>query len=257
MRDLTGEGTPESEWMSWPGFRHMPMLAMDKPPATAVVVAPHPDDEVLGVGGLLHLLARSDVQIHLIAVTDGEGSHPKSPTYTPRALAARRIDESTTALETLAVKPESVERLHLPDGDVRRVEARNASVTAAVIRTLSRCADRGAAWCIAPWPGDGHPDHDAAGRAAITAAAGTARLLAYPVWLWHWGRPGEPNVPWWQARRVVLPEDVHHAKLAAVEAFTSQTAPLSEDPADAAILPPHILRRLVRRTEVLFELDSL
>ena len=98
MIELAGDGTPEHAWQSWPELAGWPKLRMPSPPATVVVVAPHPDDEVLGVGGLLRLLARAGTAIHIVAVTDGEASHPKSPTLTPRALAARRVAETEQAL---------------------------------------------------------------------------------------------------------------------------------------------------------------
>ena len=53
MVDLGGDGTPEDAWLNWRELAGKPKLRMLTPPATAVVVAPHPDDEVLGVGGLL------------------------------------------------------------------------------------------------------------------------------------------------------------------------------------------------------------
>ena len=154
------------------------------------------------------------------------------------------------------MKPASFERLGLPDGDVRRAESYGAETTAAVMRILAHTSGQGPAWCLAPWTGDGHPDHAAAGAAAINAAGATARVLAYPVWMWHWAEPGDPRVPWWQARRVLLPDDVRDAKRAAVAAFETQINPLSDDPADAAILPPHVLARLTRDVEYVFELDS-
>ncbi len=255
MVDLGGDGTPEDAWRNWRELAGRPKLRMLTPPATAVVIAPHPDDEVLGVGGLLSLLARNGTAIHIVAVTDGEASHPKSPTLTAQELGARRVGESAQALSILGVKPASVQRLRLPDGDVRRAESYGGNVTAAVMRTLAHTSLGGQAWCLAPWTGDGHPDHAAAGAAAITAAGSTARMLAYPVWMWHWAEPGDPRVPWSQARRVLLPDEVRDAKRAAVAAFETQVNPLSDDPADAAILPQPVLARLTRDVEYVFELD--
>ena len=253
---LTGEGTPEQLWQDWRPLQSWPRLRMGKPPATVVAVAPHPDDEVLGIGGLLSLLARAGSHIHIIAVTDGEASHPGSPTLSPKALAARRVEESATAREALGLTGATVERLGLPDGDVRRVEARDAVVTAAVVHALARTAHRGPAWCLAPFPKDGHPDHDTVGQAAVAGASGTARVITYPVWMWHWATPADPRVPWSAARRVVLPAAVRAAKEQAVQAFQTQIAPLSDDPADATILPPHILARLTRGTEIVFAQDA-
>ena len=65
-------------------------------------------------------------------------------------------------------------------------------------------------WCAATWRGDGHPDHDAVGRAAATACdAVGCRLLEYPVWMWHWARPGEVVGP--VAARLVDPAAHHGA----------------------------------------------
>jgi LmbE family N-acetylglucosaminyl deacetylase len=252
--DLTGDGTPEQVWQAWPELRAWPALALGRPPATVVVVAPHPDDEILGVGGLLSLLARAGSSIHVVAVTDGEASHPGSPTLTPAALAERRVAESRHALDALGAAGAHVERLRLPDGRVTAVEAATGVITATVIRLLASRAHLGGAWCLVPWARDGHPDHDAAGQAALTGALGSARILAYPVWMWHWSRPADPRVPWSYARRVPLQPEVVDAKEAAVRCFRTQIAPLSDDPADAAILPPPILRRLTRDMEVVFEL---
>jgi LmbE family N-acetylglucosaminyl deacetylase len=251
--DLSGDGTPEADWQAWPELSAWPILTLGRPPATVIAVAPHPDDEILGVGGLLALLARAGSSITIVAVTDGEASHPSSPTITPKALAERRTSETRKALTALGAAGAVVERLRIPDGQVTSAETQSAVITATVIRLLATNADRGAAWCLAPWSRDGHPDHNAAGHAAISGAMGTARVLSYPVWMWHWSRPGDPRVPWSYARRVPLPPDIHEAKQAAVRAFESQIAPLSDDPADAAVLPPAVLARLTRSTEIVFE----
>ena len=43
--------------------------------------APHPDDEVLGAGGLLQHMASVGVEAILVAVTDGEAFHPRDPAF--------------------------------------------------------------------------------------------------------------------------------------------------------------------------------
>ena len=70
---------------------------------------------------------------------------------------------------------------------------------------------------------DGHPDHEATGRAAAAAAkrAG-ARLLEYPIWMWHWATPDDPAVPWHRARRVELTQGELTTKAEAVRSFGSQ-----------------------------------
>ena len=102
-------------------------------------------------------------------------------------------------------------------------------------------------------PGDGHPDHDAVAEVADDVAArhGVARWH-YAVWLWHWAEPGHPVVDREGAVAVPLSEAARRAKRDAVACFTTQVEPLSDDPRDAAILPPEVLARLLREVEVLW-----
>ena len=68
-------------------------------------------------------------------------------------------------------------------------------------------------WCAATWRGDGHPDHEAVGRAAATAVERTgAVLVEYPVWMWHWALPGDPDVPWYRAHTVPLDTRRHRTQ---------------------------------------------
>ncbi|QCQ90956.1 PIG-L deacetylase family protein [Rhodococcus sp. SGAir0479] len=229
-------GTPEDHWSGHTRFRH---LDVHECPAL-VVVAPHPDDEVLGVGALASELADRAVPVTVVSVTDGEASHPGSPTLSPADLAVRRRAESDRAASRLGLAPPV--RCGLPDGAVAAHEDELAE------RIRAHLAP--GTWCAAPLRTDGHPDHEAAGRAAARAAheAG-AVLLEYPIWLWHWAVPGDPAVPWDRARTFPLTRHRLQAKQSAVAEFATQITDLSDDPADRAILPPHVLARLLRDHE--------
>lgn len=259
---LDDRGTPRARWDAWFAARR-PDPVLDVPGAVRrlVVVAPHPDDEILGVGVTAARFAAAGAEVVIVAVTDGDASHPDSPTLTPGRLAALRIEESRRACALLGL-PEPV-RLGLPDGGVHAHETRLAEAIAAAVRgpspTEDTRADHGVAGrgtdclVLSTWRGDGHPDHEAAGRAAASACADTgARLAEYPVWTWHWAGPGEPRVPWPRRRRVVLTGPELDAKRAAVAEFATQVAPLSGRPGDEAILPDWILDRLVTPEETVF-----
>jgi len=157
VRGLDGAGTPETAWRRWPALGRLKSLTIPDV-AAAVIVAPHPDDEVLGCAGLLRHLHARGVAIHVIAVTDGEASHPDSPTTTPGALAQRRVAESIDAYERLGLDGIRRTALHVPDGSVG---ANGDRLTRALHGVLGP-----GTLCVAPWDGDGHPDHDAVGRLA-------------------------------------------------------------------------------------------
>jgi LmbE family N-acetylglucosaminyl deacetylase len=239
VRVIAGPGTDEAAWRAWSAPAGWPPLERDDSGDGPVVVAPHPDDEVLGVGGLLSMLAGAVV----VAVTDGEASHPGSTVYGPAGLAAVRRCETATALARLGLDPATTRQLAQPDGHIDE-----AALTAALVPLL-----RPGRRCFVTWRGDGHPDHEAAGRAAAAACARTgAVLLEYPVWTWHWACPDHPDVPWARARRIDLSAAARAAKTAALAAFASQIAPIGPEPTDAAVLPPAVLARFARPYEVVF-----
>ena len=210
----------------------------------AVVVAPHPDDEVLGLGGLLVQLARLHRKILLIAATDGTASHPHCPALPAKRLGRIRAAETRDALARLGVEDLTLVRLGLADGGL-----------AAASRTLERsilCCLRPMDVVFATWRFDGHPDHEAAGTAARKAAAlALARFVEVPIWAWHWGVPGDPSIPWSRARRLELGAETLERKRYAVAAYSSQVSPGFQRDV-APVLPPSALARLLRSFEVAF-----
>jgi len=232
--------TTEQEWAA----RRPDLPAWRPDPAwrRVVVCAAHPDDEVLGVGGAMALLAAAGTEVVHVAVTDGEASHPGNPVLGPAELAAARREESAAALAALGVAPVAAARLRLPDSGVA---AHEAALTGALGPLLV-----GADLVLTPWTGDGHPDHEAVGRAVLAAAGPLGAPVAqYPVWAWHWAHPGDPRLPWDRARALALPPAVRDAKRAAVACFTTQVQPLGPDP---AVLPPEFLAHHDRDHEVLW-----
>ena len=240
LNPIDAPGTDERTWAAWSWLSTLPGrgLAGLSGVTSAVVVAAHPDDEVLGVGGLISVLAASRARLRLVAVTDGEGSHRgRTP---PAVLARRRTAETAAALRALGAQAAEVIRLRLPDG---AVAAREDELTAALAPLAA-----GFDLCLAPWDHDLHPDHEAAGRAARRAAP--VSLYCYPVWMWHWAFPGDPRVPWDRALRIPLPPRTVSRKRAAVSCFASQLT----DRGDGLgpVLSPGMIAHFTRATEVLF-----
>ncbi|HXH77167.1 bifunctional PIG-L family deacetylase/class I SAM-dependent methyltransferase [Nocardioides sp.] len=241
-----GPGTPVRTWDVALAERPLAILELPPTPGLLVVLGAHPDDESLGVAGLINTLSRRGWQIAVISATAGEGSHPSSPTLTREELGDRRRDELDRAIEAVAPAAD-VTCLGLPDGEVAEHEDELVRHLVAVV------GDRGAQTVLcAPWRKDGHPDHEAAGRAAAIAARRTgARLLEYPVWLWHWG--SAPDLPWQVARAWHLDDEARTAKRSAIAAHTSQVLPISDRPGDEVLLVPQMLAHFTRGSEVVVE----
>lgn len=208
----TDPGTGEHEWL--PALAELELPELQEPlPSRLLVVAPHPVDEVLGVGGLVQSWSRVGVDVQILAVTDGERSKPAG-WFGRRLLARRRRDESIRAHGRLG-SDATLHRLFVPDG---KVEDRVGEVSEAVLARLGPdCC------CAVTWRGDGHPDHEASGVAAAEAATTAgARLLEFPVWMWHWARPGDTRVPWHRAKVAFLDGPALLAKRAALREFRTQ-----------------------------------
>ena len=227
-------GTAEETWDAWAGLKHLPAADPLGWPSV-VIVAAHPDDEVLGAGGTMAMLAAAGARLRLIAVTDGEASHPGAD---PAAIARVGPTESAAARDVLGVRDIEVIRLRLPDTGLSDRE----DELAARLREL--CA--GFEVCLAPWEGDAHADHEAAGRAARRAAR---QVLSYPIWMWHWAEPADRRVPWPRACRILLRADVAALKADAIQAFASQLTDRTS--AAGPVLPPGIVAHFTRPQEVL------
>lgn len=204
---------------------------LELPRAAIVVVSPHPDDEVLGAGGLICGAAQAGCSVSIVSVTDGEAAYPDWP-----GLASIRRRELSDALSVLAPREVTTHHLAIPDGRVDRFRSR---LFDAIDRRVSHTT-----LLVAPYELDGHPDHDATGEVCCEIARlRSMTLWRYPIWTWHHSTPERlADKPW---GRMMLDADVMQAKARALNCFTSQMRPLGRAP----IVPHHVLPYFARPYE--------
>ncbi len=225
---------------------HLTLTHAGQPCTRLVVVAAHPDDESLGAGGLIAAAAAASLSVYVVLLTAGEASPYASPTETRHALATLRLAEMENALARLA--PDNLLAfLGAPDGAVEEAEDQ-------VARSLTELlGDAQHTLLVAPWRHDGHRDHDAAGRAAATAArASGARLLEYPLLAWTCREPDE--LPWDQMTCLALSEQRRLQKADAIRAHASQVEACG--PGDEPPLPGRVLAHFGTPYEHYVECDA-
>jgi LmbE family N-acetylglucosaminyl deacetylase len=226
--DTARPGVREAEWEDWTSW--LPTWSPPRNPL--LVVTPHPDDETLGAGGLIHTYLRQHIQVTVLSVSDGEAACPEVA-----ALAEIRQAELCEALRALGATPPRLIRMGIPDGQLGRYEDDIVQAIQAQLRSGMLLA--------APFEFDGHSDHDATGRAAWRAVRDrSADLIRYPIWAWHRGSPLLRSVR--TAVRFPLSEESWSAKQNAIDCFRSQLA----ERAGGAIVPPHVREYFTRRYEV-------
>jgi LmbE family N-acetylglucosaminyl deacetylase len=245
--DQMHAGTDERTWLAAGRLDALPSLQIT-PPRRLVVVAPHPDDEVLGAGGLLQCMQHLGVELAIVAVTDGEGSHPAAHAVGVD-IASTRAQESAVALDRLGCGSATVTRLGFPDGAVATEVPRLAEVLSDLLGPEDLC--------LTPWRFDGHPDHDATGEATASAAGtiGTV-VLEYLVWTWHWATPDNPVVPWGNCRRLDLDSAQTARKRWATDALTSQISRRDSELEQGPVLTDPVRQRFRRPFEVFIEADG-
>lgn len=225
--DSSDAGTAECRWAAL--LSHVGEWLPKNGPL--LVVAPHPDDEILGAGGLVQSWVTSGETVTVISVTDGEAadrSHPQ--------LDLVRRGELRDALRKLSSVHVKMERLGLPDGRVR--EHRNR-LRNGILRHVDASGT-----IIAPYERDGHPDHETVGQVCLDIAQTEGISIArYPVWTWHHTEPETLKTSRWG--RFPLSPAAQRAKKRALESFGSQMRPQRGLP----IVPPHLLEHFHRPYE--------
>ena len=225
--DPANQGTAEAQWRS---FLNRAQTWEPKRGPLAVV-APHPDDEIFGAGGLIRSWAMSGLPVTVISVTDGEAADVDRP-----GLDLIRRGELRDALRYLSLLHVAVERVGIPDGKVQAHANR-------LRNAICSHADP-AGTIVAPFEHDGHPDHEAAGNICLEVAnTHGISIVRYPVWAWHHTVPSTLAELRWG--RFPLSLDAQRAKRRAMQCFGSQLRP----PRGSPIVPPHVLPYFARPFE--------
>jgi LmbE family N-acetylglucosaminyl deacetylase len=225
---------------------------------SALVVAPHPDDETLGCGATIMRKRTADAPVTVLVVTDGRHSHA-SPYLPPGDLAQLRRAEMAEAAARLGLSPDAVRWAGFVDGTLTEREDELVDLLVDLITTV-----RPDELYVTP-ADESHPDHAALGRAGRRAVARTdqpPRLLEYPVWLWAaWPlRRGARMRSMLDAGRVILRRRVIRVatapylpdKLHALQAHGSQVGrpgPVPEH-AEWAVLPDAVLEAAADTVEL-------
>ena len=147
-----------------------------------LVIAPHPDDETLGAGGLIAALTGAGGHVLIAFLTDGSGSHVDAPGWSARRVADARAHEALGALRMLGWRgmPTS-----LGWRDAAPFPANTPEFDATVRRLVALCRRHRIRNIVASWEADPHCDHEAA---SVLARAVGLRLRIVPrfyaVWAW-------------------------------------------------------------------------
>lgn len=238
------------------GASRLPFGSLDQIAGSGgiVVVAPHPDDETLGCGGLIALAARAGRAVKIVVISDGCGSHPNSASHPPQVLRDLREQETRAAVATLGLDASQLAFLRLPDRFVPRegTDAENAA------REIARAAHEIAATVIlGTWRHDPHGDHQAAWHIATMArymSPNPVALIAYPIW--GWSLPPSTWLPVAPRGWRLDVKNVLHQKTRAISQHHSQISNLVENDPPVLVLAKETLARFEAPYEIYLEAEA-
>jgi len=226
-------------------FGSKPMKVSSK---SAIVFAPHQDDETFGCGGLIALKRELGTPVKVVFLTDGAGSHGGIEPHEAKRLVAVRQAEAVKAAEVLGLDEDDLLFLGYPDGGLKWVfeHEREQAIgrIAEVLRTF------GPEEVYVTHRRDKHGDHEAAYQLIVAAVQRlnlSVDIFQYPIW-----------AVWWSA----LGKNLHRSDLLGAEALA--IGAVSEKKRKAIdvyrsqieVLPRGFLNRFLWPHEIFFRTPS-
>lgn len=148
-----------------------------------LIVAPHPDDDVLGVGGYMAQAAEKKKQVFVVYITDGAGSPRRNKKISDAQMATRREIEALSALRLLRAKGGFFLRFNSQELAEKFGEAKG---TLEKILELLRPEE-----VFIPAPYERHKSHLICTRISLEALRACAikgtQLFGYSIWGNFWG----------------------------------------------------------------------
>jgi LmbE family N-acetylglucosaminyl deacetylase len=172
--------------------RDRQLIPKDELVQTAIVFAPHPDDETLACGGTILSKKALGATVKIVYMTDGSRSHPDQ--IDPAELRGIRHQEALLACQTLGVDATDITFLDIQDEHLEAHQDVAQQRVREILQTVQPTQ------VFIPYHRDPHPDHiqtNLCVLAALEQGQMPMTVYEYPVWAWH-------HQPWTSAEPGML-----------------------------------------------------
>lgn len=213
-------------------------------PDKVLIVAPHPDDEVLGCSGLIQRLLSEGKQVDVAILSGGGKSHAGCCKIDESTLIESRRNLSRKAAKTLGLPLEHIHFLDYPDGNIA-FDCPETDRLKELIDMLQPDT------IFVPHKGEGWSDHLEAGRIVRNLVGETSgvSLYEYCVWFWYYN---VWNIDRKNAYVLKMTEEEHFRKNEAIDAYIQPKAPCGNP--WSGVLPPVFVWANRWRKELYFRL---
>lgn len=220
---------------------------------SAIVFAPHQDDEALGCGGIIALKREQGVPVKVVFVTDGGASHGDNLHISREEIVQIRRQEALSALDILGVESKDIHFLNKRDSTLHRMTEAARQQTIEEMAQLLRVFQPKEVYVT--HSKDRSQDHESTYKLVVNAIAHagvTVDLWQYAIWL-LWNSVLFRDLKFEElagAHRLAI-HAVQSKKKYAIETYRSQYLPIDNE--SSAVLPSGFLWRFFVPHEVFFK----
>lgn len=231
------------------GWFRKPILIEGK----TLILAPHPDDEAIGCGGLISHLCENGEAPYVVILTGGGGSLPigggqsamgsgqETEEFTSKDVIRERRKLTLKSAHGMGLPEDHIFFLDFQDGHISEFPDDQMNRLKDIINKIN--PDN----IFIPHWGEGWPDHLAA-RKLPTANCLRPKIYEYCVWVWYYNIW---KMDWKNAFKFRMSQDDYAKKLEAINAYVKPLAPNGKP--WCGVLPKPFLWANTRRTELYFK----
>lgn len=183
---------------------------------TPVIIAPHPDDEVIGCGGLIARFVAEGRTPHIVIMTGGEGSHNGCCSTSEEEITTARRRLTRKALDILGVPESNIHELDFPDGGIDKTLPQIERLKTILSRLKPDSV-------FVPHWGEGWNDHVKTAQIVNKLVAAGTEVWEYCVWMWYYNV--WRGLDWKNAAILRMTSEEHRLKLKAMDAYIKPLAP--------------------------------
>ena len=183
-----------------------------------LIIAPHPDDEVLGCAGLIQRLVKEQEDVHVLIMTGGEASHTGCCNIEHNIIKSERRQLSKKALGELGVIEQHIYFLNFTDGDI------SFSDKEQVIQLRHYMEQINPTNILVPRSDEGWKDHIETNRLITSIAHEEDKYSVYEYCVWFWFYY-DWIINWKDSRILQLNSDEHQQKITSINTYLTPKAP--------------------------------
>lgn len=210
---------------------------------SALVIAPHPDDEIFGCAGLIQHLLSKQKKVSIIILSDGSASHKGCCNIKKKTITNRRRELAHKANSHLGVASKDLHFLDYPDGKI----SYNSLET---LRLKSLIEQIQPDTILIPHHKEGWSDHIEAGNIIKKLAQENYKysIYEYCVWFWYYN---SWKLDWKNAYTLTMNSKEFYRKKEAINYYIEPLAPCEKP--WSGVLPKLFIKATLWRKELFFK----